>query len=90
MRPTSETDNVHDRHSGYPEANDPSPSPWAEAPAQREPDHDGQLYVGAAHPDTEVTPEEAEAALLTHGCMQCKARQPYTVEALVNGNPPDA
>ena len=60
MRPTSETDNVHDRHSGYPEANDPSPSPWAEAPAQREPDHDGQLYVGAAHPDTEVTPEEAE------------------------------
>ena len=27
------------------------------------------------------TPEEAEAALLTHGCMQCKARQPYTVEA---------
>jgi ribosomal protein L37AE/L43A len=32
------------------------------------------------------TPEEAEAALLTHGCMQCKARQPYTVEALVNGN----
>jgi hypothetical protein len=59
MRPTSETDNVHDRHSGYPEANDPSPSPWAEAPAQREPDHDGQLYVGAAHPDTDPTSEEA-------------------------------
>jgi len=60
MRPTSEKDDVHDRDSAYPEANDPSPSPWAEVPAQREPDHDGQLYVGAAHPDTEVTPEDAE------------------------------
>ena len=60
MRPTSEKDNVHDRDTGYPEANDPSPSPWAEAPAQREPDHDGQLYVGAAHPDVEPTPEQAE------------------------------
>jgi hypothetical protein len=60
MRPTSEKDNVHDRDIAYPEANDPSPSPWAEAPAQREPDHDGQLYVGAAHPDSDPTPEEAE------------------------------
>lgn len=60
----------------YPESEDPSPGPWAEAPAhlrdddtddtddpipaQREPDHDGQLYVGAAHPDAPLTDDEAE------------------------------
>jgi len=33
-----------------------------------------------------ATPEEAEAALLTHGCMQCKARQPYTISTLSNKN----
>jgi hypothetical protein len=53
----------------HPEAHEPNPGPWAEAPAhlraedavpaQREPDHDGQLYVGAAHPDTELTDHEA-------------------------------
>jgi len=32
------------------------------------------------------TPEEADAALLTHGCMQCKARQPYTISTLSNKN----
>jgi hypothetical protein len=57
----------------YPESEDPNPGPWAEAPAhlrddetdnpvpaQREPDHDGQLYVGAAHPDAPLTDDEAE------------------------------
>jgi hypothetical protein len=62
MRPTSDSDSdVRDAPRGtfHPEANDPSPSPWAEVPGQREPDHDGQLYVGAAHPDTDVAPDEA-------------------------------
>jgi hypothetical protein len=67
------TDERRDPDTGYPESNDPSPGPWAEAPAhlrdddrdpddvvpgQREPDHDGQLYVGAAHPDSAPTRDE--------------------------------
>jgi hypothetical protein len=48
-----------DRDAVHPEADQPNPRPWAEPPAQREPDHDGQLYVGAAHPDTELSREEA-------------------------------
>mgnify|MGYP001138603975 CR=1 FL=1 len=66
MRPTSDPDHdVSDtardtpRDAVHPEANVPSPSPWAEVPGQREPDHDGQLYVAAAHDDTDVTPDEA-------------------------------
>jgi hypothetical protein len=62
MRPTSDADSdVRDTHreTVHPEGNVPSPSPWAEVPGQREPDHDGQLYVGAAHPDTDLTPDEA-------------------------------
>ena len=31
-------------------------------------------------------PEEPAADTPLHGCMPCKARQPYTVEALPNGN----
>jgi hypothetical protein len=67
------TDERRDPDATYPESADPSPGPWAEAPAhlrddergpadavpgQREPDHDGQLYVGAAHPDSDLTPDE--------------------------------
>jgi len=29
-------------------------------PAQREPDHDGQLYVAATHPDNDLTDDQAE------------------------------
>jgi hypothetical protein len=38
------------------ERHDPNDS---SVPAQREPDHDGQLYVGAAHPDSDLTPDKA-------------------------------
>jgi hypothetical protein len=72
MRPTSDQDrDVHDgrppvahdvitddRDAVHPESDQPSPRPWAEPPTQREPDHDGQLYVGAAHPDTDLTRDE--------------------------------
>jgi hypothetical protein len=68
------TDERRDPDTAYPVSNDPSAGPWAEAPAhlrdddrdpsdvvpgQREPDHDGQLYVGAAHPDTDLTRDES-------------------------------